>query len=93
MDQIVYQVVSFGIDGRGRKSINYASTNEDEAKEWIEKQKPYSGVYNIEKVIANLNEIAIETWKKITPIERLALEKPDCIIWLDKKYQQSKFSC
>jgi hypothetical protein len=83
MKQIVYIIVDNGIDGRSPDSIVYASTNELERDNFYIKS-PNKNWYTRKEIIANLDDVAIKTWKKLNALEKLSLERVDCVLWKDK---------
>lgn len=83
MKQAIFLVCEYGCDGRGPRSIVYASTMESERDSFFE-NSPNKNYYNNEEVVADLDEIARKAWDKLNGLEKLSLERVDCPIWKDK---------
>lgn len=89
MKTIVYLIIDNGIDGRSPDNIIYASTNELERDDYYH-NSPNKNWYYRKEIIVNLDDLAIETWKRLNALEKLALERVDCILW--SQPPQSKYS-
>lgn len=89
MKQAVFLVCGYGCDGKGRESIIYASTYEDERDDFFSNDPNKAYYLKVDRVY-DLDQIAQQTWKKLDGLERLALERVNCILW--KENPQSKHS-
>jgi hypothetical protein len=83
MKQAIFLVTEYGYEGKGPKSIVYASTLESERDEYFE-SSPNKNFYSREDMVGDLDEIALKTWTKLNGLEKLSLERVDCPIWTSK---------
>ena len=90
MKQRVYQVVEVLCC---RSTIIYASTDETERDIWFDNHAGTSDysrmVYKVSGNI-DLDARARMIWDNLDALERLSLERVDCVLWLEKA--QSKHS-
>ena len=79
MKHLVYSIVK-GIE------VVYSTTNAEEAISKLEETKPSKiAVDHID-----LDELATTVWNRLSTLEKLALERVDCILW--RQPAQSKDS-
>jgi|LakMenE01Jun11ns_1017448.scaffolds.fasta_scaffold9779936_4 hypothetical protein len=89
MKQAIFTVVDYGIDGRSYKIIVYASTDEGERDSFLD-NSPHKNRFIKEDIVEDLDSIAIKVWDSLDGLEKLALERTDCVLW--KESPQSKYS-
>ncbi len=83
MKQAIFLVTEYGYEGKSPKSIVYASTLESERDEYFE-SSVNKNFYSREDMVGDLDEIALKTWAKLDGLEKLSLERVDCLIWTSK---------
>lgn len=79
--KIAYCAVSYGVDGREKKSILYASFDEDELNVLHNKDKS-KNFREVEEEIVDVDEARKEALAKLDGIDRLVLGLPN---WLEDK--------
>lgn len=82
MKQIIFLVVDFGVDGRGSRSIRFATTDEAERDNFYN-TSPNKGYYNCEDAIFDLGAVALSVWKKLDAVEKLSLLSTNAPMWKD----------
>ena len=80
MKQIAYLVVDNGIDGRSPDTTVYCSMFESIRDEWF-KKSPNKSWYTKKEQIVDLDEIALELWKTLNPVQKAALLNTGCPMW------------
>ena len=89
MKQAVFLICDYGCDGKAKESIIYASTNEDERDDFFSNDPNKAYYLKVDRVY-NLDQIAQQAWNRLDGLEKLALERTNCILWKEKP--QSKHS-
>jgi hypothetical protein len=80
MKQAIFLVVDYGIDGRDKESIKFASLDEVERNNWYE-NSPKKPWYRCVDRVGDLQVIALEAWKKLDGLEKLALLDTNAPMW------------
>lgn len=90
MKQAIFMVAYFGADGRGRRHISFATTDEQERDQWLKDKGKNARYYSPVEEVHDLDKVALIAWNKLTGLEKLALSRTDCAIWTSKSSDISK---
>lgn len=80
MKQIIFLVSDFGVDGRGGRSIRFATTDEAE-RDYFYNASPNKAYYSCEEAIFDLGAVALSVWTKLNAVEKLALLSTNAPMW------------
>ena len=72
-DVIVYSVMNFGVDGRGKPSVSIVTLDSEEAEQYLKKQGNYKSCYIVKKSVEDLEEIKNKALEKLTKLDKLSL--------------------
>lgn len=92
MKKAIFLVNDYGVDGRGEKYCVFASECEKERDNWYN-ESVNKNFYSKEDVVADLDEVARNVWNKLDSLEKLSLEREDCILWVRKLIKKMGEKC